>query len=96
MSTLTLDVPAPLAARLSALPTDKAQIVRAAALDAIEEQIEALEAGPLTPVRRSDLPASHVAAIERGLAQMDAGQGIPGEIVLAELREMVKTGRPNK
>ena len=49
--TITLDIPAPLAARLAALPTEKADTIRAAALDAIEEQIQALEA-PVSPKSR--------------------------------------------
>ena len=80
--TLTLEIPDDLAPRLAAMPEKDRQSYTLAAL-----RLAAIYG----PTREPDPVLTHeqLASIGRGLAQLDAGEGIDGDLVMAELFESV-------
>ena len=83
--TLTLEIPEDLAPHLAAMPEKDQQNYMLAALRLVKSRTPAREPEPvLTP--------DQLASIGRGLAQLDAGEGIDGDVFMAELFE--GTGLP--
>jgi len=89
--TITLDLPEDLAAALSDVPEADRNRYAVALMRAGWWQSEddgAEEEEGQTPLSQAELDS-----IGRGLAEADAGKGLPGESVLAELRQIVSATR---
>ena len=85
--TLTLEIPEDLAPHLAAMPEKYRQNYMLAALRLVKSR---------TPAKEPDrvLSPDQLARIGRGLAQLDAGEGIDGDDVMAELFESVGLPAP--
>jgi hypothetical protein len=101
VGTITIELPDEIATLLPFYPADKIREARVAAQEAFvevlmgEDAIAAFNARNfLVPVRPEDLPPEDVKAIQEAFAQIEAGEGIDGETVLAELRAITARSTP--
>lgn len=97
-NTITLTLPADLAARLSALPAEDVNAYAVAALSELADEHDGTGESTLSPssspgsetlaasVGGDELSEDDLAAIGRGLAALDAGQVTPGPVAFAQLR----------
>jgi predicted transcriptional regulator len=85
--TLTLEIPEDLAPRLAAMPEKDRQSFALAAMRLVGARVPTLASEPALTQEQLD-------SIGRGLAQLDAGEGIDGDVFMAELFESVGLPAP--